>query len=75
MKLRKSKTIITLETFQRTAIRSRKTARIALCERCAAAAPSQAAAPPQPPGETLKLTEASGTGGTPLTEHRPSKQT
>ena len=36
MKASKSKTVITVETFQRTTIRSRKTAERVLCEQCAA---------------------------------------
>ena len=41
------KTIITIETFQRTTIRSRQGAKTARCERCAAEAPSKAAAQSQ----------------------------
>jgi hypothetical protein len=53
------KTVITIETFQRTTIRSRKTAKIVRCERCAAAdAPSEAAAHPEFVREVLPLSEA-----------------
>ena len=45
MERQKGKTVITMETFQRTTIRSRKTAKIVLCERCAAElSPSETAA-------------------------------
>ena len=38
------KTVITIETFQRTTIRSRKAARSVRCDQCAAEAPSKNAA-------------------------------
>ena len=45
MERQQGKTVITMETFQRTTIRSRKTAKIVLCERCAAGqSPSDTAA-------------------------------
>jgi len=48
MNRRKEKTVITVETFQRTIIYSRRKAKIALCEQCAAEAvmlaPNEAAA-------------------------------
>jgi len=45
MERQQGKTVITMETFQRTTIRSRKTAKIVLCERCAAErSPSETAA-------------------------------
>lgn len=62
MERQKGKTVITMETFHRTTIRSRKTAKIALCERCAAAAPSQAAASPQTRSGALPLTAGSEAG-------------
>lgn len=52
------KTVITIETFQRTTIRSRKTAKTARCERCAAEAPSEAAAHQQIVRDVLQLAEA-----------------
>jgi protein-arginine kinase activator protein McsA len=58
MERQKGKTVITMETFQRTTIRSRKTAEFALCERCAAElSPSETAAHPQTRSEALQLIE------------------
>ena len=54
MERQQGKTVITMETFQRTTIRSRKTAKIVLCERCAAEqSPSDTAAHPQIVREAL----------------------
>lgn len=48
MNRRREKTVITVETFQRTTVHSRRNAKIAWCERCAAEtmmlSPDQAAA-------------------------------
>jgi hypothetical protein len=49
------KTVITIETFERTTIRSRKTAGFVRCEPCAAAAPSETAAHVQKTCEVLYL--------------------
>ncbi|MEO7674621.1 MAG: hypothetical protein ABIU09_11160 [Pyrinomonadaceae bacterium] len=58
MKNRTEKTVITIETFQRTTIRSRKAARFVRCERCAAQAPSEDAAHQQIVRQILWLSGA-----------------
>ncbi len=63
MNRRKEKTVITVETFQRTVVYSRRKAKIALCEQCAAEtvmfAPNEAAAYLQTTArEIFRLTEA-----------------
>jgi hypothetical protein len=59
MKRRTERTVITIETFQRTTIRSRQGAKIARCERCAAAqTPGEAAARQQIVNDVLRLAEA-----------------
>ena len=63
MNRRKEKTVITVETFQRTVIYSRRKEKIALCEQCAAEtvmlAPNEAAALMQTTArEIFRLTEA-----------------
>ena len=57
MERQKGRTIITMETFQRTTIRSRKAAD-ARCERCAADVPSEAAAHQQIVREALLQIES-----------------
>ncbi|MEO8573822.1 MAG: hypothetical protein ABI481_07615 [Pyrinomonadaceae bacterium] len=64
MTTHKEKTVITVETFQRTTMHSRRKAQIAWCERCAAEtvmlAPNEAAAYFQTTArEMFRLTEAS----------------
>jgi len=63
MTTHKEKTVITVETFQRTVVHSRRKAQIAWCERCAAEtemlAPNEAAAYLQTTArEMFRLTEA-----------------
>lgn len=53
------KTVITVESVQRTTIRQRRTAKIALCDRCAAEMKGNAAAQIPEPCSPLSLPEGS----------------